>query len=53
MLDVMTGLRDKEMNLDEEQDKRLAERQKQLEQSLIRWGQRKEFKRVYTPKPRP
>lgn len=50
MLDTLTGLRDKEMNLDDEQAKRLKERTRQLEENLIRWGARKEKGIVYKPK---
>ena len=50
MLNTLTGMQDKTFNLDEEQARRLNERKRQLEESLIRWGQRKEFKRVYQPK---
>ena len=50
MLDALTGLRDKEMNLDDEQAKGLVERKRQLEESLVRWGKRREYNRVYKPK---
>jgi hypothetical protein len=51
MLDTLTGLRLKNLNLDEEQQKRLQERRRQLERSLVLRGERKEFRRVYEPKP--
>lgn len=50
LLDVLTGLRAKELNLTEEQAKLLQERQRQLEQAKIRAGEMKEFRRAYTPK---
>lgn len=50
MLDVLTGLRDKTLNLDDEQKRRLYERKRQLEEALVRRGAMKEFNRVYTPK---
>jgi hypothetical protein len=53
MLDTLTGLRDKTLNLDDEQAKKMAERKRQLEESLIRWGQRKRYTTVYKPKGQP
>jgi hypothetical protein len=50
MLDVITGLRYKEMDMDVEKQRRLDERKRQLEQTLVRWGQRKQFERTYKPK---
>jgi len=50
MLNTLTGMQDKTFNLDVEQQRRLDERKRQMEQNLIRWGQRKQFERVYKPK---
>jgi hypothetical protein len=50
LLDVMTGLRNKELNLDAEQEKRLKERIRQLRQSLVRRGALKEGSYTYKPK---
>jgi len=50
MLNTLTGMQDKTFNLDVEQQRRLDERKLQMEQNLIRWGQRKEFSRIYRPK---
>lgn len=50
LLDVFTGLRDKELNLDEEQAKRVNERVRQLEQSLQKRGAMNEYRKTYAPK---
>lgn len=50
MLDVATGLRNKEINLDEQQRRRLNERIRQLEDSLVRSGKRLRFSRTFVPK---
>ncbi len=52
MLNTLTGMQDKTFNLDEEQAKRIEERKRQMEQTLIRWGERKEKGIIYKPKPR-
>lgn len=49
-LDIMTGLRDKTMNLSEENERRINERTKLIEDLLVRKGKMKEFRRTYTPK---
>jgi hypothetical protein len=53
LLDFTTGLRFQDMNLDEEQKKKAAERKRDLEEALTRWGQRKQFNRTYIPKAAP
>jgi len=50
ILDFATGLRDKDINLDESQQRLLKRRIRQLEQSLVRRGEMREFTRPYTPK---
>jgi hypothetical protein len=50
MLDVVTGLQDKTFNLEEEQAKKMAERKRQLEESLVRWGERRQGTYTYKPK---
>ena len=49
-LDVLTGLRVKEINLDEQGERKLRYRIKQLEESLVRRGAMAEYKRAYDPK---
>ena len=49
-LDVMTGLRVKSVNLDEQMQRRLSSRVRQLEEALHRRGAREEFGRRYKPK---
>lgn len=51
LLDVMTGLRDKKLDLDEEQAKRLAERQRYLQRLLERQGELKKGTYYYKAKP--
>jgi len=50
LLDFMTGIRDKDINLDESKKRLLKRRIRQLEQSLVRRGEMREFTRPYTPK---
>ena len=50
MLDLFTGLRHKDINLDEEEKKKVRERVKALEDALQRRGVMKEFSRSYVPK---
>jgi hypothetical protein len=50
MLDTLTGLRLEEINLDEEQRRRLNERINQLERSRVRRGRGRTFSREFTPK---
>ncbi len=47
LLDLTTGLRFSTKDLDEEKAKRSVERKKDLEQALIRWGQRQEYRKTY------
>jgi hypothetical protein len=51
LLDITTGFRYTNMNMDEEMAKKAAERKRDLERALVRWGERKSFERVYRPKP--
>jgi hypothetical protein len=53
MLDFMTGLRVKEINMDEQQRRVLDRRIRQLEQSLVRRGVMREFTRPFEPKDNP
>ena len=53
ILDLTTGLRWQDMNLDEEQQKRVAERKRDLEQALVRWGERQTFTKTYQQKDPP
>lgn len=53
LLDTLTGLRYKTLNLDDEQAKRLKERQRQLEENLVRWGEMRSFERRYAPRATP
>jgi len=50
MLDFLTNIRMKELNLDEQMRRRFQERIRLLEQSLIRRGEMREYRKVYTPK---
>ena len=50
MLNVLTGMQDKTFNMDEEQARRLKERKAQLEQALVRWGERKTFTKTFQQK---
>lgn len=50
LLDSLTGLRYKELNLDEEQAKKIKEREAQLRQALIRSGQIREGSYYWKPK---
>ena len=52
MLNTLTGMQDKTLNLYDEQAKRMKERKQMLEQNLLRWGARKEKPIIYKPKPR-
>jgi hypothetical protein len=52
ILDIFTGLRHKNLNLDEEKGRRTTERIRDLNESLVRRGVRREFTRVYEPKPK-
>jgi hypothetical protein len=48
MLDLLTGMREKTINLDEQQALKLRRRVQELEQSLVRRGARQQFTRSYT-----
>jgi hypothetical protein len=50
LLDITTGFRYQNMNMDEEMAKKAAERKRDLERTLVRWGERKSFERIYKPK---
>lgn len=52
-LDLLTGLRYREFNMDEQQTRRYEERIRQLEQSLVERGAMKKFERTFTPKRAP
>ena len=50
MLDLGTGLRYKTINLDVEQQRKIAERLRLAEEASVRSGGRKEFRSTYVPK---
>jgi len=49
-LDFLTGIRDKEVNLDEQNMRKVQRRIKEIEESLVRRGARAQFTRRFTPK---
>jgi hypothetical protein len=50
LIDFFTGLRYKKLNLDEEKEKMLREREKLTQEAAIKSGEAREFRRVYTPR---
>jgi len=50
LLDITTGLRWQNMDMTEEMKKREAERKKDLERALVRWGERKTFTKTFQQK---
>ena len=50
LLDVLTGVRRKDLDMTEEQERKLRRRIRQLEDSLVRRGVRREFSRTFVPK---
>lgn len=52
MLDFLTGLRLKSLNLDEEQKRKQEMWQKIAEEEAVKQGDKREFRKVYTPKGR-
>ena len=50
LLDVLTGIRVKDLDLDQQAELKLRRRIRQLEQSLVRRGARAEFSRSFTPR---
>ena len=49
-LDVLTGLRWKDMDMTKEQAKRIAERKRDLEEALVRWSKRRQGTYTFKPK---
>jgi len=52
MLDFLTGIRAKQLNMDDQEMRKLQTRIRQLKDSLVRRGEMREFTRAYTPKER-
>jgi hypothetical protein len=52
LLDVLTGLRVKDLNMDEQQRRKLQRRIRELQDSLVRRGVLREFKKPFEPKDR-